>query len=136
MKKNFIKWEKSLSVGIKEIDEQHKHFIGIVNSVYININKKGKEIIPIKELDDLIEYARIHFSTEENYFKKVGYPYSKEHMIEHEKLTLKVLRFSERAARGENVSLVLLEFLKDWLENHLKIHDKKYAKYFKENKLI
>lgn len=134
--KYLVKWTKVLRVGIKEIDDQHKHFISIINSVYKNTKKKGSGGKPSEDITELIEYSKIHFSTEEGYFKKFGYPYAREHMIEHEKLTLRVLRLSERSARGEDVVLVLLEFLKEWLENHLMVHDKKYAKYFRENKLI
>ena len=36
---------------------------------------------------------------------------------------------------AEEFQKEFLEFLDDWLENHLKTHDAKYAKYFKENKI-
>ncbi len=134
--RELIKWTKDLSVGIKEIDNQHKRFIGIINSVSKKAKQNGAKGKPSEDITELIEYARIHFTTEEGYFKKWGYPYAREHIAEHEKLILKVLRLSERSARGEDVFQVLLDFLKEWLENHLMIHDKKYAKYARENKLI
>jgi hemerythrin-like metal-binding protein len=134
MKKEVIIWTKKLSVGIKEIDEQHKHFMGIMNSIYSK-RKMANEKVE-EDLNNLIEYARIHFSTEERYFSKFNYPYAREHIIEHQKITLQVLKFKQRFDSGEAVTLELILFVKDWLTNHLKVYDFKYAKYFKEHNLI
>jgi hemerythrin-like metal-binding protein len=134
--KTFLKEVTEFKVGIKEIDNQHKRLLNLITSINLGISKKQNKKKFSEDLDRLIEDLKMHFHTEEGYFRKWGYPYYKEHMIEHEKITLKVLRFSERSARGEDVSSVLLEFLKEWIENHFNVHDKKYAKYFRENKLI
>jgi len=131
-----IIWSKYLAIGIKEIDEQHKHFIVILNSVEQKLKKGLDEKKLSDDLNDLIEYARIHFTTEENYFKKWGYPFANEHMKEHEKLIVKVLKFKDKYDKGEKIMQELLNFLKDWLENHLKKHDFKYRDYFKEKGVI
>lgn len=137
MKKNnkFILWDKSLSMGINDIDDQHKHFIGIINQAYQSHFEKDKSVMK-NILNDLIEYARIHFSTEEEYFKKWDYPYTEEHMKEHEKLLLKVLKFEDKFESGKCDCDEFLKFLKDWLENHLMTYDIKYSKYFKEKGFI
>lgn len=127
-----LKWTKALSVEIPEIDDQHKNFIAIINKAYTKSKKsKPEEIENI--LKELTEYARIHFSTEDNYFDNWDYPYKNEHDIEHEKLILKVLKFDEKFEK-EGVKIIedLIIFLKDWLENHLKNHDFKYRDYFKK----
>ena len=133
--KHLIEWDESLSMGIADIDAQHKHFIGIINQTYRAHLEKNKELMN-ETLNDLIEYARIHFSTEENYFEKWDYPYSEEHIKEHEKLLLKTLEFRDKFDSGKCDCNKFLEFLKDWLENHLKTHDKKYSKYFMEKGFI
>jgi hemerythrin len=132
----FLKWTQKWSVGINEIDNQHKFFIGLVNQAHDLVkSKKGTELKMI--LANLTEFTRIHFTTEENYFQRYNYPYAKEHMIEHGKLTLKVLKFNERMEKyGVKIVPDLLDFLKDWFNNHLKQHDFKYARYFKENHLL
>jgi len=134
MTEKIILWNKNLSVGIKDIDNQHKHFIGIINSVYAKINNIDEKRLS-EDLNELIEYARIHFTTEEDYFKKWDYPDAKKHMAEHEKLTLKVLKFKDKFDRNEKIMEELINFLKDWLENHLKTYDFKYRDYAKERGL-
>ena len=80
---------------------------------------------------DNIEIVPINLK--EKYFKQWNYPYEEEHLKEHEKLIFKVLKFQNKFDSGEKIMKELVEFLKDWLENHLMIYDMKYAKYFKEN---
>ena len=129
---SFIIWNKSLLMGIEEIDEQHKELIGLINKVHSYY--PGNKIAEIESLiDRLIEFARIHFSTEEKYFEKWNYPYADEHMVEHEKILLKILQFKAKSEKYSKELLnEILKFLKDeWFENHLKKHDRKYSNYFK-----
>jgi len=130
----FILWTPKLSVGIKRIDDQHKEFITLINQSQ-KFAETGKSMRFNKSLTELLDFARVHFSTEEDIFNKYKYPFAQEHNIEHFKLTEKVINFYDRAKRDENIGEEFLLFLKDWLENHLKTHDQKYAKYFKENKI-
>lgn len=135
--KKLLTWTNALSVGIEELDEQHKELVSIINKTHeLTVNKKDGEKLKLL-LEELVEFARIHFSTEDNYFKQWEYPYANEHDIEHEKLLLKALQFLDRFNETEGISLSseFLELLKDWLENHLKKHDFKYRDYVKENNL-
>ena len=127
----FFKWTKDLELGFKKIDEQHKQFIGIINRAYeakLDKDKKiGNEI-----LNELIEFTRVHFTTEEKYFEKCNYSGAGEHIAEHIKLTEKVLRFKDNFDSGKCNCGEFLEFLKEWVEKHLKTMDKKYVETLKE----
>jgi len=129
-----IKWSSGLSVGIKKIDSQHEYFVRLINSTYDSVENNDNYKV-LKEIPELINYARTHFAAEEEVFEKYNYPFTTEHKKEHVKLTEKAISFYDRAQKGENIGEEFLEYLKDWLENHLKTHDFKYAKYFKENKI-
>jgi len=129
-----LEWTPKLSVGIKKIDDQHKYFIKLLNKADDTVKAKKKNEL-IKELPELLNYARTHFSTEEEIFDKYSYPYSNEHKLEHLKLLEKAVKFYDKATVEKEVGEELMLFLKDWLENHLKKHDFKYAKYFKDNKI-
>ncbi|MEI7961390.1 MAG: bacteriohemerythrin [archaeon] len=134
----FLKWSKELSVHMKEIDDQHKILIGLINSAY-SIDKKSKDYKKKLGvvLNELVEFSRVHFSTEETYFQKFNYPFANEHIIAHEKLIIKVLQFKDRFdSKDEDILDDLTFFLTDWLKNHLMKHDFKYSKYFKEHGYI
>ena len=55
---------------MKDIDDQHKHFIGIIKKTKEAVDTGAPRETEKKVLDDLIGYARYHFETEEGYFAK------------------------------------------------------------------
>lgn len=129
----FVSWSEDLSVGIREIDNQHKHFIGELNRAHSLCSSRDPDLKTIRGIAiGVMDYAREHFTTEESYFKKHDYPYAKEHEAEHAKLLERSIEFYDRLDSGEDVSMEFLEFLKEWLEDHLKTHDMKYARYFRQ----
>ena len=66
-KMDCIKWSDAFSVGVKIIDSQHMHLVGIMNKL-CNALDKGQEMKVIKNvLDELSEYAVVHFDTEEKF---------------------------------------------------------------------
>ena len=135
-KKEFILWNEKWATGIKTIDDQHKHFVGIINRAYV-LNEDGKEKNKLKPIiNDLMEYARIHFSTEEGYFEDTDYPDTEEHKEKHQELLGKVINFSKRFENEGDVSKLvkeLLIFLKDWLDDHLIKLDHKYVPWLIEH---
>ncbi len=80
----FVEWDESFSVGVKEIDEQHKKLISILNTLYHAMSRgKGKEILT-HIIEELKNYAVYHFSTEEEYMKKFNCKIYKEHKALHD----------------------------------------------------
>ncbi len=120
---NFIKWNSKLSVKVKEIDNQHKILIDIINKAF-EAQKDKEKINQI--LNELIEFVRIHFSTEEKYFEKFNYPEKEEHIKEHLNMVSEVLAFKTRFDNSEEIMEEFLDFLKIWLEDHLITTDQIY----------
>ncbi|MFC1535259.1 hemerythrin domain-containing protein [Thermodesulfobacteriota bacterium] len=68
-----MKWKKEFSVDIKELDNQHKKIIEILNHMF-KLKGKGKNEKEIeKVLGNLHEYIKEHFRTEEEYMLKHHY---------------------------------------------------------------
>ena len=136
MKKEFVAWNKKWETGIKSIDEQHKHFVGIVNRAYsFNENGETKKVLS-RILNDLTEFARIHFSTEEGYFEDTSYPEMEEHKEKHMQLLEKVLEFEKRFDKDKDVSELVKEFLvflRSWLDDHLFKVDHKYVPWLTQH---
>jgi hemerythrin len=120
-----LEWKKEMSVGVEEIDDQHKHLFKIFNKIQ---DKETEEA-----LNDFIEYTRVHFTTEEEYFEKTKYPGAEEHANIHAEITKKLLSFSNsfKEQDEEKINEFLEEFSKELLD-HLFEEDSKYAKYFEE----
>jgi len=132
-----FEWNESLSVNNKELDEQHKIFVGLINRLNDAINSRnmGKNIEKI--LDELLVYAKLHFDTEEKYFKKFKYVNTKEHMDEHAKLLNRLKEIKKNHDKDHvKLSFELIDFLEDWLITHLDMQDKKYTKCFNKHGLF
>ncbi|MFP3983901.1 MAG: bacteriohemerythrin [Desulfurivibrionaceae bacterium] len=128
-----VEWGPHLSVEIEKIDNQHKKLVEMINRLYqAVIEKRGKNTVS-SILDELINYTSEHFKTEEDFFDRYGYPEKEEHKKIHNNLVEKVLDFQKKFKENSaQVDMELLEFLKDWLVNHIMKTDKKYAPFLKK----
>jgi len=132
LKKGLIKWSNSYSVGIDQFDKEHKRLINIIN----NLNKamlegKGKSIAN-NIVEELIEYTATHFKNEEEFLLKHNYPDFESHKRVHDRFVDKVLGIQEDIEKGKaNLSIEIIDFLKDWLIKHIMGTDKKYGEMYK-----
>jgi hemerythrin len=127
---DFIRWTKRLSVGIDEIDAQHRRFIGMINKTYGLASAEKLRPLLKGSISELLEYADLHFATEERYFAKYDYPFAREHIMQHNLQRGRAVKLAKMVDDGEDVAIEFMDYLKDWLEDHLKRQDMKYAKYF------
>lgn len=123
-----IQWNDSLRVNIAEIDAQHHRLVDMINDLNEAMKiGKGKEILG-KIVQGLIDYAQTHFRTEEKYFDRFGYPEGAMHKREHSAFTAKVSEFKSAFDSGKAaLSVEVMTFLSDWLQQHIKGSDRKYG---------
>ena len=125
-----IEWDDELSVGIQEIDEQHKVLVGLVNEMHDAIHaRKGSEAAR-EILKRLADYTKIHFAVEESLFRIFEYPGYEEHKAQHDELIREIHELQDKIDKGEgNISFQLLHFLKMWLTQHILDSDKEYSSH-------
>lgn len=131
-----IKWKKEYSVGVKMFDEQHQVFFGIINNLYDAIIARRDQ----EALDDifqsLFQYTDFHFKSEEQYFDMFDYDHAEEHRRAHEILLRSVAELREKQENGQmESSYELLDFLEDWLVEHIMGMDKQYGPCFRAHGL-
>jgi methyl-accepting chemotaxis protein/hemerythrin len=125
-----MRWNDSLSVEIISIDNQHKKLIDLINTLFSEMNSAKNKQAVSTALTKLIEYTGTHFKFEEDLFDKHGYPDTDAHKKIHAELVAKVIDFQKQVEDGTaDVSLELMEFLKDWLIKHIKGTDQKYSQF-------
>lgn len=127
-------WEEKYSVKVIQIDLQHKKLFDTVNSLIdilatVPVQKeKVDEVIKA-----LVQYKEYHFKTEEQYFDKFHYEGAEEHKVKHKEFGEKLEEIT-RESGGDSVVLAfkLVDFLEDWLIDHLMGEDQKYVACFQE----
>jgi hemerythrin len=131
-------WSEKYSVGIKEIDEQHKTLFTLINRlrhaiIHVDLNKEGRAVCG-SILDELVDYTRIHFSLEQTLMHVGGYPEYEAHCKLHKNLVDEVEALQEKIASGKAaINFELLQFLHNWLTKHILGEDMKYGMYFKKH---
>lgn len=133
----FLEWAEKYSVNIKTIDDQHKNLIGILNNLHDAMKVgKGKDVMG-NVLSELIDYTVYHFKTEEDLFQKYGYPDFNRHKKEHNELAQKATDLKNSFDKSESIiTIEVMNFLKDWLNNHIIGTDKKYGPFLKSKGVL
>ncbi|GHT85313.1 hemerythrin [Betaproteobacteria bacterium] len=124
-------WSDDYSVGIPEIDEQHKTLFELVNKIHDAISAHQGSAASREVMDQLVEYTRVHFALEQNLMHTGNFPGYKEHCVLHTNLIDEVVSMQEKINSGKvAISFELLHFLRNWLSKHILVEDKQYARYF------
>lgn len=125
-----MQWNVNYSVNIKEIDEQHKRLIDLINDLHDAMKiGQGKDAMG-NVLNELADYTLYHFGTEEKLFERYKYLELPEHKKQHDDLTKQVLDLKAKLDKGQSlVTVEIMGFLKDWLNNHILKSDKKYGAF-------
>lgn len=131
-----LTWSNQFSVGIKEIDDQHKKLISILNDLSeARRTEKGRKDIE-RILDELTQYTVYHFKAEEQYMERFNYKFKKEHKEEHDRFVAKVADFIEGYKEERfMLTMAMMNFLMDWIKKHILGTDQNYITCFKENGL-
>lgn len=118
-------WTESLSVGIEEIDKQHKQMIDYINELQMAFTYNKMYMIE-EVLNKLIDYTKSHFSYEEELLEKSGYTLLEEHKKIHSSFVKRIEFFKERYENGENVAKQLRNDLQLWTIHHIQHDDANY----------
>jgi len=82
-------------------------------------------------LTRLADYTVYHFANEETLFEQQQYPDREAHKEDHDGLVAQVLEFKREFEEGKAaLSMDLMQFLTDWLRDHIMKTDKAYAPFF------
>ncbi|MTI59756.1 MAG: bacteriohemerythrin [Firmicutes bacterium] len=133
-----FEWKNSYSVGIEEIDKQHENLLGIGEElVYVmeNITKGLDQYDEIKRLlKELYDYTIYHFTAEEELMKKYDFIDLPSHQFQHKLFVKKIEEIDLDEFDNDQIdsTFKIMEFLSNWITNHILKIDPQYSKVLRE----
>ena len=115
-----IRWDDSLSVGVEEIDEDHRRLVDLFNllSEAVGAEESAEYIDAL--LVELISCTEWHFHHEERLMIRYGYDGMEDHKDEHIDLIDNVRDLQRRFYESrQTLTTDNIEFLADWLTGHI-----------------
>jgi len=126
----FIVWNTGFATGVDRIDADHRHIMGIINTLHDAVKPGTDQALGFAVLDELARYVEDHFELEERMMEACAFPELPQHRAEHHLARTTLLRFRNAYLDGRLVeSLEVLEFLRDWLGKHILGTDLRYVPF-------
>lgn len=130
-----ISWRDDLSLGVEQIDSQHKELLARFD-LLLTACKHGKgseEVLHL--LTFLDEYVVKHFGEEEVLQRQSGFPGYEDHHREHEAFIARIAELKCRMRDDGSVQIDHVldtnKLLLDWLIRHISVRDREVGRHLK-----
>jgi hemerythrin-like metal-binding protein len=128
--KDYLEWKDEYSVGIESIDQQHRRLVNLINQLHTAVSYSTGEEFEREALDELVDYTKSHFTYEEGLMEQNGYPDFDAHKAQHKQMIEKVGEVLAEYEKDQDTAMNnALDYLSDWLINHINGTDKQYSSF-------
>ena len=121
-----IKWRDEFSVGIEEVDHEHREMIELINGLHDVMQVGADQVQVVDLLGEIYAHIASHFALEEKMMRDTHYPDYEVHKEDHETL-LDDLRdiMDEVEDDGTFDAMQLSNDLNLWFSDHFAEFDAK-----------
>lgn len=125
-----VRWHEGMSVGVEELDDDHRVLIDLINQVAGADNRRDRLTLEAV-LDELVDYTVFHFEREEAMMSAAAFPDLAAHRRMHAVLAEQVTAIRRRlvVSGDDNLGDDVLDFLSLWLSDHILKADAVYAPF-------
>jgi hemerythrin-like metal-binding protein len=133
---SFMLWSEELNTGVDVIDSQHRELVDMLNRAAPVLARSSQDSMQVVGplLDGLVNYAAVHFRTEEEMMASAGMDARarEHHHATHAGFAEQVARMAQSFSQGLDVTGDrLLSFLASWLVLHILGEDQAMARQFR-----
>jgi hemerythrin-like metal-binding protein len=127
-----IKWKEEFSVGVPDVDHEHRQLIGLINELHAALSREDTEVTVLDFLAEINAHIAAHFALEEKIMRDRHYDQYEDHKREHERLLDEIRDIMddyEEHAFFSNKQLS--ERLEHWFSEHFRTRDARLHKHLK-----
>ena len=133
-----IKWTPKMSVGVPELDDDHKGLLAVINQLEIHATNNADAEIVRRSLNWLLRYAQSHFAREQAVLTQCNYPMLSEHIDEHRDFVNLMRETIASFDKNQTPAVIetrddLVAYLENWWRHHILTEDMKYKRFAEEN---
>jgi len=126
-------WSNVLSVGVDEIDEDHRKLVKIFNVLNHSVMERESPEYLAAVLEELINCTVWHFSHEERLMLKHGYEGLADHKAQHRELIKSAKQLQQEILQADKpVAEEHVVFLERWLTEHILTTDMRLGSYLSQ----
>ena len=119
-----VQWSKELETVHPIIDGQHKRLLTLLSELAIILENHRPSVMVERAFTEVMNYALLHFSTEEKIMEKARYSGLEQHKALHAELANKAQRIMQAYKSGGIVlTTTLSDFFSEWETKHIKESD-------------
>ncbi|MBP1777855.1 MAG: hypothetical protein H6Q86_3866 [candidate division NC10 bacterium] len=128
-----IVWGRVLSVGVDEIDEDHRKLVNIFNILKHSVMERESPDYLAAVLEELLNCTVWHFSHEERLMLKYRYEGIDEHKADHQELIKSAKELQREILQADKpLADEHIEFLERWLTEHILTADMRLGSYLSQ----
>lgn len=129
-------WNERLATGIEPMDSQHQQWIRLINTLHETLQQDKDSDIAYQTLNAMIDYTKTHFRDEEQLLVENDYPDYLSHKKLHDDFIEELNKLQHNLLNHQHkdwlFTMKVIRLLSDWLVNHIRFSDHKYASFLKE----
>jgi hemerythrin len=130
---NLLSLHHFSSVDIRAMDDQHGILMDTLNELRLTVLRGYHREEVNQLLKQLVDFTRMHFSSEEQLLEQFDYPGLADHRAEHQRLLLQIQESANKLRHSESMHMrPLLGFLCDCYQEHMEGADKEYGPWLNE----
>ncbi|MBI2256899.1 MAG: bacteriohemerythrin [Proteobacteria bacterium] len=129
---DLVEWNDSLTIGQKEIDDEHGQIVATINDLHRVISSGAGAARVEASFRRMMEYTHTHFSHEEALMDARHFPELAEHKRAHDNFVRRLNQLHDRFQQGHRAAGTdLLNLLSSWWMTHISTADTQLAQFLR-----
>ena len=130
----FMEWTEECSVGVRQLDDDHKQLFSITNELYDSVvvgNGANIDDFLSNAISRLNGYIDLHFKREEDMLERNGYPKARSHKALHGVATTMFAQLERDKLHADKhqLAMEIVKLAKGWLLLHIQEEDKQLGAF-------
>ncbi len=124
-----MEWYDDYNIDVEPIDDQHRELVNVVTRLQESLSSSAANTEIGEALKFLVQYTQQHFKDEERLMTTIEFAELDSHKKMHAKLIDDVKNILLDLKKGKSIHpYELIDFLTEWLINHIRNEDKKIGR--------